>query len=226
MQARAFGRALAGMSLAAVLLFVIRMSITDSTRYYFLIWNMVLAWIPLACAYWLYVRLIGKNTPWITVPNGLLGIGWLLFLPNSFYLISDLVHLRSTGQINILFDAVMFVAFIMSCMCVGYTSIVIMHTLVHRKVSSGRAYVVIALVLLLCSYAIYLGRVLRWNSWDVFLHPAGILFDVSEQLVNPVTHPQALLATTSFFILIVAGYLVIWNAVMLARKAGAARDMQ
>ncbi|UQE76924.1 DUF1361 domain-containing protein [Gordonia sp. PP30] len=53
----------------------------------FLIWNLFLAWIPLAFA---LAFAVVRRRIWL-LPLGLL---WLAFLPNAPYLITDLVHLR------------------------------------------------------------------------------------------------------------------------------------
>ena len=45
-------------------------------------------------------------------------------------------------------------------------------------------------LLFLGSFGIYLGRYLRWNSWDVLREPFGILYDISDRLVNPLDHPR------------------------------------
>ena len=52
----------------------------------FLIWNLFLAWIPVFFAAGFAVV---HRRVWL-VP---LGLGWLAFLPNSPYLVTDLVHL-------------------------------------------------------------------------------------------------------------------------------------
>jgi len=68
-------------------------------------------------------------------------------------------------------------------------------------------------ILLLCSFAIYLGRDLRWNTWDLFVNPAGILFDVSDRLINPRAHPQMFVTILSFFVLLSMVYYLIWNVI-------------
>jgi uncharacterized membrane protein len=74
-------------------------------------------------------------------------------------------------------------------------------------------------VLLLCSFAIYLGRYLRWNSWDVLFNPAGLVFDVSEPFINPTSHPQVFTTTLMFFVLLASIYIVCYQLVALAREA-------
>jgi uncharacterized membrane protein len=77
----------------------------------------------------------------------------------------------------------------------------------------------VAVVLLLCSFAIYLGRYLRWNSWDVLINPAGIIFDVSEPFISPTSHPQAFTTTLMFFVLLGSIYAVIYRLIQIARAS-------
>ena len=69
-------------------------------------------------------------------------------------------------------------------------------------------------MLLLSSFAMYLGRDLRWNSWDVLLNPAGIIFDVSERVIDPLDHPEAFTTTLMFFIFLAGLYIFLRQAAL------------
>ena len=190
---------------------MLRILDSGNFRYSFMTWNLMLAWIPLGVAWWLVQRL--KSTPWLSWQNITLALVWLAFLPNSFYLLSDFIHVYDTGEVSHLYDVVMFGSFIFNAFFVGYLSIYLLHKELLKRISYRSAHVIIASVLLACSFAIYLGRSLRWNSWDLALQPAGILFDVSEGIVNPSSHPESLVTTTTFFLLLSSTYLVIWELI-------------
>lgn len=192
-----------------LLLYVFRSVESQTNRYWFLVWNLFLAWLPLFFAYWLKERL--RTTGWISWQNILLSLLWLSFLPNSFYLASDLIHLHETGEVSLLYDIVMFCSFIFNAYIAGFMSLFIIHTQLLKRMRYWKAYGCVSGVLLACGFAIYLGRSLRWNSWDILLSPAGVLFDVSEQVINPVAHPQSFVTTATFFVLIFSTYSVIWE---------------
>jgi uncharacterized membrane protein len=42
------------------------------------------------------------------------------------------------------------------------------------------------------------GRFLRWNSWDIFLYPTDVLYDIGHRLINPFNHLQAYGVTLLF----------------------------
>lgn len=184
-------------------------------EYGYLLWNLFLAWIPLGLAF-LLVRLL-KIRAWLSIWPILVSLVWLVFLPNSFYMISDYIHLQDVQRVDVLFDTVMFSSFIFTSLAMGFTSLLLVHYELDKRFKSRLAGGQVAGILLLCSYAIFLGRNLRWNTWDVILNPASILFDVSERLIHPSRHPQMFLTTISFFILLGMLYLIIRQAVKLAR---------
>jgi len=200
-----------------MVLLVVRFVSTGTFGFWFLSWNLLLGWIPLLAAWWLVKRL--KTTAWLSVGNLVITFLWLGFLPNAFYLVSDLIHLRNTGDISILYDVVMLVSFTWNGFILGYISLYLIHEQLRKRVGGPNAAGIVALVLILCSFAIYLGRYLRWNTWDVLINPAGIIFDVTDPLVNPAAHPQAFTTTLMFFVLLSSIYAVGYQLVAILRSA-------
>lgn len=195
-------------NLVSVVLFVLRITVTQTFGYWFLFWNLFLAWLPVLFA-WLLMRAL-RTRVWPQPLPVFLTLLWLGFLPNSFYLMSDLIHLHSTGDIGVLYDAVFMLSFIWNGLVAGFLSMYWVHREIVRRHTVLVGAAIMAGVVLLTSFAIYLGRSLRWNTWDVLVNPAGILFDVSERVINPLDHPQALMTTVTFFMLIGSMYYVIW----------------
>lgn len=193
----------------SILLFLLRYVDSGSTRYWFLIWNLILAWLPLGFALLLINRL--KSKLWVSPVCILLTALWLAFLPNSFYLVSDLIHLQTTAEVSVLYDAVLFTSFIFNAFLGGFVSLYLIHKELLKRLSNRQTSIIIAAVLFVCSFAIYLGRVLRWNTWDILLHPTGVLFDVSEQIVNDTAKSNAVVTTLSFFLLLGGMYVAIWQ---------------
>lgn len=193
----------------SVLFFLLRLIGAENFRYWFMLWNLFLAWIAPLIAWWLVNRLRTKS--WRQWSNILLTVIWLGFLPNSFYMVSDLIHVQPTGEVSIIFDAVMFTSFIFNGFIAGYIGTMLLHRELLRRTTWAKAYGLIIGAFALCSYAIYLGRVMRWNTWDALFHPAGLLFDVSDNILNPLAHPQAFVVTFSFTLLIASFYILIWE---------------
>jgi uncharacterized membrane protein len=106
----------------------------------------------------------------------------------------------------------------------GYISLYLFHLELRKRLPEMSAARFVGVIILLCSIAIYMGRSLRWNTWDLFINPAGILFDVSDRLINPQAHPQMFVQIISFFVLLGLFYLFIWNLVRTLRPLDRQRD--
>ncbi len=213
--------ALALASLISTGFLVVRGLAGQTLRYWFLLWNLMLAWLPLLFA-WLLQSSLKKNR-WSSPKPIIFSALWLGFLPNSFYLVSDLIHLHSTGEVSLLYDAVIFTSFIFSGLMLGFTSLFIVQKQLHDRLHVRNAHGLMLLVLFICSFAIYLGRNFRLNSWDVLINPAGFLFDVSDQFVNPAQHPQLVTTTLMFFALLSGMYFVFWQVIKVLQQPSSTR---
>lgn len=211
-----FIASLAGVGVVSIVLLFGRVFGSDSDRYVFLLWNLVLASIAPMVAWWLVVRI--RKFGWLHWKQlAITGI-WLVFLPNSFYLITDLVHLRFNYEATLLYDTILLQSFVLAGLAFGYTSVFMVHRELEKRFRPRTTWSIISAVFLATSFAIYLGRFTRWNTWDIILKPAGLLFDVSDRFVNPGEHGDTYLTTLTFFMVLLTVYVVIWQAIQLTQK--------
>jgi len=135
---------------------------------------------------------------------------WLIFLPNTWYVLTDFVHVSTNGEINQLFDIVLMGVLTTCGFILGFTSLFLMHKQFLKRFSERTSGVIIGLIIFISSFAIYIGRDLRWNSWDIVTNPSGIIISVSDRVIDPFGHPRAINMTGLFFVLISVMYLAIW----------------
>lgn len=145
-------------------------------------------------------------------------IVWLGFLPNSFYIMSDLIHLQSSGETLVLYDIAMMMSFVINGLILGYLSVFIVHKLLLKRFKASYAHMAVGFFFLASGFAIYLGRYLRWNTWDILFNPAGILFDLSERVINPLIHAETYIVTTVFFVVIAMTYAVIYELADMLKR--------
>lgn len=188
-----------------------------SFEYSYLVWNLFLAWLPLAFA--VRLRTILAKKDWSSWEGIIYSALWLVFLPNSFYMISDFIHLQEVARVDLLFDVLMFTSFIYTGVVLGFASLYTVHLELRERFSERATAGVLAIVLWLCSGAIYIGRDLRWNSWDIVTNPGGLLFDISDRLAHPAAYPQMLVTTVSFFVLLSTMYILLWRGIQLLQRA-------
>lgn len=181
--------------------------VTDGYQY--MVWNLFLGWLPLVFILGLLRTLQRKRwSSWEGIGWSLL---WLGFLPNSFYLISDLIHIHEAQVAEMTYTAVVLMSFAIDGLLLGFISIYLFHIELKKRLPAGTARNIIVGILALCSFAIYLGRDLRWNSWDVLVNPAGILLDISNRIIEPLAYPRMFVITGAFFVLLTTLYLALWN---------------
>lgn len=202
-------------SIGPILLFA-RVIGSDSMRYVFLIWNLALAALVPLLAWWLISRICVHG--WLHWQQIFLTIIWISFLPNSFYLITDYIHLRETYEASLLYDVTMMTSFVLSGLILGMTSVYLVHKQLEKRFKAQDAWLIVGAIFLASSFAIYLGRYTRWNTWDIILRPAGLLFDVSDRFVNPAAHGDTYLTTLVFFFILFSLYWVVYETAQFLRR--------
>jgi len=196
-------------SLASIVLYIGGVIRDPYYGYGYMVWNLFLAWVPLLLIVWL--RQILKRKRWSSWQGITLSVLWLGFLPNSFYMISDYIHLEDQPSIDVLYDAVMLTSFVLTGLFLGYLSLYLFHNELSKRLPARSARRIISIIIFMCSIAIYLGRDLRWNTWDLFVNPAGILFDVSDRLITSQSNSQMFITIFSFYLLLGTIYIIIRN---------------
>lgn len=183
-----------------------RIARTGHLTHGFVFWNLFLAWLPLGFAY-----LALRSRP--AALRLLFGSLWLIFLPNAPYLVTDLIHLRPTNHIPILYDVVLLFSAALTGVALGAVSLRWMQTGVASALGPWVGRVFVLASLLAAGFGVYLGRFLRWNSWDVLLRPTAVAQDVLQPLLHPVEHWQTWALTFLFAALLACAY---WLPALLA----------
>ena len=205
---------LAALSLLVTVMVAIRMSVTGSPGYGNLIWNLFLAWIPLLLAFAVYDGARrGMRGLW------LLGLGtlWLLFLPNAPYLMTDLKYLQEFHAAPKWFDVIMAGTAAFTGVALGSISLVLVHSVARRHFGALWAWVGVWAVLGLSSVGVFLGRVQRFNSWDVLTDPKPILEDLAKGITNPHDYPMLVAATLVFSGFLLGAYVVFYALARASR---------
>jgi uncharacterized membrane protein len=184
--------------------------------YSYLLWNLFLAWLPLLLAIRLLTVL--KTKLWSSWEGIATSLAWIVFLPNSFYMITDFIHLRGLSRNDALYDTLMLASFIYTGVLLGFSSLYLMHLQLRRRLGAKSAAIWIGVTLFVCSAAIYVGRDLRWNSWDILTNPGGVLFDISDRLQHPSAYPHMLVFIFALFVLLCSMYNVLWRGAILLKK--------
>jgi uncharacterized membrane protein len=199
---------LASISAVGVGLQVGKWLVVGRVGQYFLVWNLFLAWIPLLLSTLVWIGLRRKG--WLRLMAVLpLTLAWILFFPNAPYLVTDLQHIGKATDVPAWYDALTFFSYGLAGLLLGFASLLQMQNLARARVGECSSWLFVLGVLGLSSFGIYLGRVLRWNSWDVVSRPLAVGGDIWERVRQPMDHPHAVAFTGIFAILLLLGYLAL-----------------
>ncbi len=189
-------------------LFAFRLLATGVSRYWFVPENLLLAWLALFFG-WILVQQLGRKG-WRNWRALILTGLWTLFLPNAWYVMTDFIHVFDSGEISYLYDIAMITTLTLSGFLLGFTSLFMVHRQLLKRIDILSCSIIIETVILLVSFAIYLGRDLRWNVWDIFTNPSGLILSITDRLINPFGFPRALNVTAIFFVMISGIYFSAW----------------
>ncbi|MEZ5047629.1 MAG: DUF1361 domain-containing protein [Chitinophagaceae bacterium] len=200
--------ALMGLSVFGIFLFIIRMIVSSSTHYFFLNWNLFLAFIPYFFSIYLLQQQHSKPSKLRSV---MLIASWLLFFPNAPYILTDLFHLRLQSIVPTWFDLILILSYAITGLMLGFLAMVNIEQYVKHIVSKRQLHILRVLALFVASFGVYIGRFLRWNSWDVFVNPTHVGQDIVDRVINPLHHTQTWAFTLFMGILLNLCYLLFKN---------------
>ena len=115
------------------ILLIVRVKLTHSIYHFSLVWNLFLAFIPYFFISYLKTQITIQKSKIKTL---LLLFVWLLFLPNSFYLLTDLIHLSQSSNHLVWFDLVVFSSYALIGFTVGIVSLTEFESIIKNHTST------------------------------------------------------------------------------------------
>lgn len=206
---------MAAASAVCVSLVAARMAYSDTRRYTNLAWNLFLAWIPFLLAYFSYAFSWKKPLVYLVLP--LTAFLWLIFFPNAPYILTDLQHLaKETSSAPLWYDVIVVVWFAWTGLLLGLVSLYLMHDIVHRTFGRGPGWVFVFTVSMMSSFGVYLGRFVRFNSWDILNDPKEIVVTILGLAIDPSLRLVAFTILFAVFYLFV--YLTLYSFAHLVQE--------
>jgi uncharacterized membrane protein len=195
----------------ALSLYAGRVWLTRQWTFFFLVWNLFLAWTPYFWSLWTVS--IHQRFPhrwWLLILPGVL---WLLFFPNAPYLITDLAHLYQRPPVPLWYDIGVLISFVWAGCFLAVASLSLMHRIFRAYLGRPLSWLMVLGLMGLSGLGIYVGRFLRWNSWDLFLYPTDVLGDIVQRLAHPLHNLQAYGVTLLF-----AAFLFVCYGMFVSRN--------
>jgi uncharacterized membrane protein len=191
-----------------VALLIVRLTYSQKPTHSWMLWNLFLALIPTICSV-IAVNLKQKKT-WLHLLQVVVWAGiWFVFLPNSLYLVTDIIHLGRRDNIPLWYDLAMFVSFAWAGSLLGLISLSMMQKLVHQLIGRMASWLFAIGALFISGFGLYLGRFLRWNSWDVITNPMSLTVNIYEVVSTPSALMHALAFSGIFSVIFTVIYLTL-----------------
>ena len=192
-------------ALFSCLLVVARVFHTGSLAFLFMPWNLFLAWLP----YRISSGLTQTNNRAVRVA-GL--VVWLLFIPNSFYILTDLYHLADghrNSRVPEWYDLILILSFAWNGLLLGVLSTRQVEKLLAPDASFMGRWVFLYPIMWLNALGVYIGRDLRYNSWDIVANPVALTRDIITRIVHPLRHQDAWSMIFCYSLLLTLIYLAL-----------------
>jgi uncharacterized membrane protein len=189
----------------AIALFSARVIQSQAFTYKNLVWNLFLAWLPFIFS--LTAAALHTLAPkrwWLLIFPGVM---WLIFFPNAPYILTDFLHLTDRPFVPLWYDILLLATFAWTGCFLAIASLRTMQILVKKYLGWFLSWVFAVSALAVGGLGIYLGRFSRWNSWDLFLQPQGILYEVAIRVLNPLTNLRFFGFTILFTAFLVICYM-------------------
>ena len=178
---------------------------TGHFTYAGLIWNLFLAWLP----YMISSRLLqvaSNINKWTLL---LVAFVWLLFIPNTFYILTDLFHLSEHKNAPNWFDLSLIISFAWNGLLLGLLSVRQMEKTVQRYMSERNELLFVYPIMWLNALGVYIGRYLRYNSWDIITNPFGLSSDILKMIGHPLHYKYAWGMVACFSVFMTLAYCTI-----------------
>lgn len=212
-------RVLTASMLFSCLLVGIRVFHTGRLTFISMTWNLFLAYIPYAISTALTAR--RREQRYWQPLRILLFLTWLLFIPNSFYILTDLFHLADghrNSRIPEWFDLALILSFAWNGLLLGALSTRQVEQLLAPQASTAGRLVFLYPVMWLNALGVYIGRYLRYNSWDIVTNPFDLLTDIFRMILHPLRHHYAWDMIFCYSVLLTLIYLALNKITNLNHK--------
>jgi len=210
-------------SAVCLLLVLARVAYSNTYGYTGLIWNLFLAWIPFALAYFAFISPWRRSTIYIISPA--FAFLWLIFFPNAPYILTDLQHLGpspsnaffwNSANVPIWYDVILLIWFSWTGMLLGIVSLNFMQEIIRREFGRWFGWIFVLIVANLSSVGIYVGRFIRLNSWDLLKNPTYAATNLWGWLSDPSLRSFGFIGLYTLFFIFV--YLTIYAFAHLQRE--------
>ncbi len=183
-------------------LIISRMIWHGNIHFGFLLWNLFLAWLPAVASHCIHYA----RKPILTWACA--GF-WLLFFPNTAYLLTDIVHLYVRPSASFWLDLAILFGAALHGVVLFICTLQQMESWYSKLLIPRYTHLLTMFILFIAGYGIYLGRIERWNSWDLLFDTRDLLYSIAYELRHPIRCLKVWVLSTLFTTPLGLAYLLL-----------------
>jgi uncharacterized membrane protein len=192
------------LTILAIVLNIFRVIIWNKFSFIWMIWNIFLAFVPFLISSLMLILLNEGKLNKVLFTIGVLI--WIIFIPNSPYIITDFIHLGTTRSIPIVYDILLIFSSATVGLYLFFHSLFHIEQIIKSKHKKNTSLLIMIVFMILISFGVYLGRFLRFNSWDIFIDHSSLVNNIWEIISQAARHIEVYLYTGLFFFFLFLTY--------------------
>jgi uncharacterized membrane protein len=192
------------LTILAVVLNILRITIWEKFSFVYILWNIFLAFIPYIVSSLLLTYFKAEKFNRVIFIAGL--FVWLIFIPNAPYLVTDFIHLGEIRSVPMIYDVFLLFSSAVVGLILGFHSFFHIEQIIRIKFSSKITGIIMSMIILMISFGMYLGRFLRFNSWDIFVNHTSLIKNVWKIFSKSNSFLEVCFYTLLFFFFLILSY--------------------
>ena len=136
-------------------------------------------------------------------------VAWLLFFPNAPYMITDIFHYEERPPVPFWYDVLLVISAAWNGLILGMVSLMNVENFLSRHIKPLLVKFIVFTSLLLCGYGIFIGRFLRFNSWNILTDPGYLAYTSAHHVLLPQRYPKLWVFTVLFAALLSIIYFTL-----------------
>mgnify|MGYP001792027394 CR=1 FL=1 len=184
-------------------LLLVRFIYSSTTDYSFYGWNTFLAAIP----YMVSTQLLKLKK--IHILTVIMLAVWLAFLPNAPYMITDMLHYEERLPVPFWYDILLVISAAWNGLILGLVSLMNVENFLSRHLKPVSVKLCVFMSLFLCGYGVFIGRFLRFNTWNVITDPRILAYSSAHHVLLPQHYSKLWVFTILFAVLLSVIYFTL-----------------
>ncbi len=170
--------------------------------------NLFLAWVPYFLGIALMLSASFSGGRLVSAMRVFCLLAWFFFFPNAPYLITDFAYL-DWAHFDLWQRVAIFCIFAQCGLMLAMVSLLIIEKQTSAWYGIAFSKVLVVAAIVFSGFGVYVGRFLRWNSWDLLYHPYSVFLDSLGKLSEPMQGIRPIVFSAMFSLILGTYYYFV-----------------